>query len=189
MNGEFDIFGDVRPRVRRIDPRAGRAILASYGFGGLALGALDPVFRAVAAGLGFGEHLGTRFNIWLVVCLWVGFLAFIHPRVRVLVCGAVLMCLAFVFGLVAVPGNVARWGFVDLVTSASMVLGASLAGYLIVGGVALAFARWVGCVVARPDPGRCAQCDYPLMGLPGPRCPECGTPFRGSDGSVDAGGV
>jgi hypothetical protein len=29
----------------------------------------------------------------------------------------------------------------------------------------------------RFDPYRCQTCDYPLIGLPSPRCPECGTPF------------
>lgn len=28
-----------------------------------------------------------------------------------------------------------------------------------------------------PRAGRCATCGYPLRGLPGPCCPECGNPF------------
>jgi hypothetical protein len=28
-----------------------------------------------------------------------------------------------------------------------------------------------------PEAHRCAQCDYLLVGLTEPRCPECGTPF------------
>jgi hypothetical protein len=30
---------------------------------------------------------------------------------------------------------------------------------------------------ARVEPGRCLECGYDLHGSPGPRCPECGTPF------------
>lgn len=28
------------------------------------------------------------------------------------------------------------------------------------------------------NPARCESCGYDLQGLPQPRCPECGTPFR-----------
>lgn len=28
------------------------------------------------------------------------------------------------------------------------------------------------------NPARCANCGYDLRGLPRPRCPECGTPFK-----------
>jgi hypothetical protein len=40
----------------------------------------------------------------------------------------------------------------------------------------------VGCYLGakrRPflEPGLCRMCGYPLHGLAGPRCPECGTPF------------
>lgn len=27
-------------------------------------------------------------------------------------------------------------------------------------------------------PWQCRRCDYPLVGLSTPRCPECGTPFN-----------
>lgn len=159
-------------------------MLVAYTLGGLALGVLDAVFRAATSGLGFPEHLGTRANIWGFVCIWVAYLAAVHPRVRALVAGAVLMCVGFVVGLVVVPTNVARWGFVELLSSAGVVMGASLAGYLVVGGVSLALARWAGRVVAPRDLNRCERCDYPLIGLPGPRCPECGTPFAAAGGST-----
>lgn len=29
-----------------------------------------------------------------------------------------------------------------------------------------------------PNPTHCASCGYDLQGLPEPRCPECGQPFR-----------
>jgi hypothetical protein len=45
-----------------------------------------------------------------------------------------------------------------------------------------AWAVWVcrRMPVAR-NPGECAACGYPLFGLPGPRCPECGRAFDPSE--------
>jgi len=34
------------------------------------------------------------------------------------------------------------------------------------------------CRAHRSVTGRCAKCGYDLRGLPEPRCPECGAPFR-----------
>jgi hypothetical protein len=35
--------------------------------------------------------------------------------------------------------------------------------------------------VSDADLRRCLDCDYPLRGLPEPRCPECGRPFDPAD--------
>jgi hypothetical protein len=43
--------------------------------------------------------------------------------------------------------------------------------------VAAAVRHWRAPML-RPDPRRCAECGYPLYGLPEKRCPECGTAFE-----------
>jgi hypothetical protein len=35
----------------------------------------------------------------------------------------------------------------------------------------------------RPEGPRCQKCGYLLIGLPEPRCPECGTPFEKPEAS------
>ncbi len=37
----------------------------------------------------------------------------------------------------------------------------------------------------RPTPRMCPNCGYDLFGLPEPRCPECGEPFRRPEKSPD----
>jgi hypothetical protein len=47
--------------------------------------------------------------------------------------------------------------------------------FVVLTGIAYCRAR------TQRNPNRCYRCDYPLIGLPGSRCPECGTPFHPAD--------
>jgi len=42
---------------------------------------------------------------------------------------------------------------------------------------ALLIHLWRRAIRPTDDLPRCSRCDYPLIGLPEPRCPECGTAF------------
>lgn len=62
----------------------------------------------------------------------------------------------------------------DLVLTLACVAGVVMAGLACRQIGAASFRREES---RQPETGRCRECGYLLMGLPEPRCPECGTPF------------
>ncbi len=66
-------------------------------------------------------------------------------------------------------------GSPDLISVVSAVLFLMLYGTILY-RVSKGYLRY-----RRAKPGRCYECGYLLVGLPEPRCPECGTPFDPDD--------
>lgn len=57
-----------------------------------------------------------------------------------------------------------------------------------IAGITILYSRFVMRSYFPPSPPpfpTCKKCEYPLIGLPEPRCPECGTPFDSQRPSSD----
>ncbi len=135
------------------------------------------LFVAVAGWLGVGDASA---EVWtgpfaiLLGCALVGM--FFPSLTCVLAVGAGAGLYTFVQGVMY--GATESWGGPN-----NVVVGAAL-----IASIALFLACFVAVasILLRPlgppfKPGHCIECEYPLIGLPEPRCPECGTPFDPSE--------
>lgn len=129
--------------------------------------------------------LGTATAINLLLPLGAVGLAFAYPSRRVAAGGGVLLTAGYVLGT-AFRSDPRFWLWTPAMLpqiTHPVQLPATLAYVLIGVGVAWAVRGWrrVGLADAHL---RCRACGYLLVGVPGPRCPECGWPCEpgGLDG-------
>lgn len=160
-----------------VRPRPLWLVLLPYIAGGIAFALALPALR-MAAGNAFAKRaLGNFYVINIALPLLVVALAAWYPRMRAALLGALTLSLAFL--LTAFTPN-PQWnvGWLSnyLVSLSPIVIVACLA-YPVLGAVTVGVVRWFRRVGPPPDPTLCRACGYSLIGLPEPRCPECGSPF------------
>ena len=163
--------------MKIIQPDRWRWSVASYAFGGLALGLGDPLFRGLAGRVTGNTTAGTWCNVAIAMSLLNVLLAAAHPRFRVVLAGAVVSAVTFVVGIAIAHVAIGRqWSLWWLLQDALQVMGFATVIYTLLGVATMRFvSRWRR--VGGAEPGRCEHCGYLLRGLPEPRCPECGEPF------------
>ncbi len=180
--------------LKRIPPDRWRAPLTAAILGSLALGLADPLLRSAALVLGSFKHLGS----WLSVCALlpglIGWTAAAYPRYAFAVLAVVGSTVAYIVGVVGghsiacvlwtpasmqsyASGGVLPLPAGELFMRVSAVMAVVLLPYVGMSMLAIRIRRNY-CVVGGPDPLTCTHCGYSLIGLPEPRCPECGQPFQ-----------
>lgn len=143
------------------------AALVGYGVVGALLGAMHggwPRHTAIGASV--------VANLYVLLPLECVLIAILYPSSWTAIPGTILASIAW-FYAAATYGPHGPWDLMYRVPilAFSWLLQATLC---LLTMMLLEKHRTVG---KRPARQRCLGCGYPLIGLPGPRCPECGRPF------------
>ena len=116
-----------------------------------------------------------RLNGEQVFCTATGIFIFGHALIALSTMDRCTRILAIACGLLAVPFNSSSNACHGPGACIALPLVVLLPATTLLMAVRVATELQRGPVVV---PGICVRCGYNLRGLPEPRCPECGTPFR-----------
>jgi len=164
--------------MKFVPPDRWRAILLAYCLGGLALGLCNRPLNLLALNLGIRPGLGTALDVNILMSVFAVVAAFFYPRIWTAWLGGFLGSAAFYFGMRLVQSpNVTTWSAKGSFLGVHPILVAACLGYGVLGTLTSVTVRPWRIVGLADAHLRCKSCGYLLIGLGGPKCPECGTAF------------
>ncbi|MFO0974007.1 MAG: hypothetical protein U1A27_11295 [Phycisphaerae bacterium] len=164
--------------MQLVSPRKWPQVLLAYAAGGALVGASIPLLRSGAVRAGMRAGIGPFAAVNLLLPLLAAVLAACYPRLWTAWAGAIVATLACnAARIMVVEPRVWLWSVALAKTYVHPVMAAAWVGYGMVGSiVAVAVRPWRS--VGRPDPAHYCGCGYARAGAAGPRCPECGAPWK-----------